>query len=67
MEHTPVKSSAMKSVGYHNGVMEITFNTGKTTSYGEVSPSLHAEFMASDSKGKFFAQKIRGQFTEKSA
>lgn len=64
MQHAEVKSQAMKSVGYHDGVMEITFNGGKTTSFHDVPAKLHEELMAAESKGKFFAQKIRGRFAE---
>lgn len=67
MEHQEIKSSAMKSVGYHDGTLEIKWNGGKVHQYHGVSPEIHQAFMAAESKGKFFAQKIRGQFKESAA
>ena len=62
MEHQPVNSSAMKSIAYEGGVLEIQWNNGKTYRY-EASPEAFQGLAAAESTGKFFGQN-RSQFKE---
>jgi hypothetical protein len=67
MEHAAHDSKAMRSTGYENGVMEVTYHSGKTYVHHGVPPELYNQFLAAESKGKFFGAHIRNQFkgTEK--
>lgn len=64
IEVQPVKSSNLKAIGYDSAssTLAVEFANG-TYHYAEVNAALFAQFEASDSKGKFFAQFIRKQFT----
>jgi hypothetical protein len=72
MERTPVKSSNVASIGYHEPTkkMEVEFHgkSGKPNMiyvhYG-IEPQMHADFMAADSIGSFYNQNIRGKFNYK--
>ena len=63
MDRQPVTSSNIKSVG-HNGAdtLEVEFNTGRVYQYKGVSRFLFNDFLGSPSKGRFFAQRIKGEF-----
>ena len=64
---TPVTSSNIKAVGYEavTGTMRVQFSAGAMWDYVGVPVSLFDEFMASSSKGRFFAMGIKGVFPEK--
>lgn len=65
VEMKEVTSSQIHSCGYchDTGTMHVRFKNksglGKLYTY-PVTPDMHNEFMAADSKGTFFGQKIRG-------
>ena len=63
---TPVESSNIKAAGYHpaTSTMRVQFNAGATWDYTGVPMSLFDEFMASHSKGRFFAIGIKGLYPE---
>lgn len=42
--------------------LQVTFRTGAVYHYSNVPPQLYEEFLAAESKGLFFNQRIRGQF-----
>lgn len=67
MDRKPVKSSTIKSIGYHleTRVLEVEFLSGKVYRYADVSPEKHAEFIAAESIGKHFGKHIRPQHTAK--
>jgi KTSC domain-containing protein len=60
----PVESSNIHSVGYHpaSSTMWVIFKDGGHYVYNGVKPKVHADFMASKSKGKFFHTQIRGKY-----
>ena len=64
IEVQPVKSSNLKAIGYDSAssTLAVEFANG-VYHYAEVDAALFAEFEASESKGQFFAQRIRKQFT----
>jgi uncharacterized protein len=62
MQRTPVQSSNVQSIGYENGVLEIQFHNGGIYQYFDVPAQIHQALMAASSKGKFFAQNIRGAY-----
>lgn len=57
-----VKSSHIHSVGYdpQNRMLLVRFKDGTGYRYQNVEPETHADFMKSESKGRFFASRIRG-------
>lgn len=72
MERTPVKSSNVASIGYHEPTkkMEVEFHgkSGKPNTIYEhhgVPSEMHADFMAADSHGKFYNENFRGKFNYK--
>jgi len=55
---TPVKSSNLVSVGWHNNVLEIEFHNGAIYQYPEVPEWVYKELLASKSHGMYFRRKI---------
>ena len=64
-QFTPVKSKNILGVAYDapTQTLSIQFADQSVYVYDHVPPQVHAELMASESKGGFFHSKIRGQFT----
>jgi hypothetical protein len=62
MQHTPVSSSNIESVGYDAGKqeLEIKFKNGGTYRYAGVDARKHAALMGAKSIGAHFHQHIRG-------
>lgn len=60
----PVSSTSLASVGYdrNSAVLEIEFLSGAVYRYTDVPEKVHREFMAAESKGRYFSQHIRGRF-----
>ncbi len=61
IDRTPVESSQIKTVGYdpESGEMDIQFKPGSVYRYRNVEQKLFDDFMAAESKGKFFGQFIK--------
>lgn len=61
IERTPVRSSALRSVGYdqEQRVLEIEFTNGAVYQYFDVPPEVHRGLMAAESHGRYFHQHIR--------
>ena len=64
LDRKPVESSDLASVGYDERrlVLEIEFRSGGIYRYHEVPKETYSGLMGSQSKGRFFAKNIRGQF-----
>ena len=62
IERTPVRSSALRSVGYdqEQRVLEIEFTGGAVYQYFDVPPEVHRGLMAAESHGRYFNQRVRG-------
>lgn len=60
-----LKSSNIHSISYNaeDQNLEVGFNSGKLYLYHNVPEELHQQFLAAESKGKFFKQNIRGKFS----
>lgn len=56
-----VESSVIKAISYdrRHEALVVTFNNGSIYKYGCVAPRTAREFVAADSKGKFFNKQIR--------
>lgn len=65
----PVKSSNIAAVGYDPGtaILTVQFSSGRTYAFEDVPPGEHNDFMASNSKGSYFANHIKNQYTGKPA
>ena len=65
VQRTPVKSSSLASVGYNEKeqVLEIEFRNSGIYRYSGVTKEFFSQFMTANSKGGFFALKIRGKFS----
>ena len=64
MERTPVNSSSIAEVGYDPATrtLEVLFHNGHIYRYFAVPPSVYDAFMASDSKGKFLNENLKGLY-----
>jgi hypothetical protein len=62
MKLTPVKSSNIAAVGYHDGALTVQFTTGATYTYPDVPEKLHQGLIDADSIGAFFQKNIRSAF-----
>ena len=62
-----VGSSVIAMLGYDDErrILEVTFHTGRVYHYLGVPPNVYLELLASDSKGKYFNQKIRPKYRAK--
>lgn len=65
LAHQPVQSSNISAIGYLASakMMEIVFKGGGKYRYHNVPPEVFNLFEASESKGKFFAARIKKQYT----
>ncbi len=61
IERTPVRSSALRSVGYdeEQQTLEIEFTNGAVYRYFDVPPEVHRGLMAAESHGRYFHQHVR--------
>lgn len=64
IQRTPVVSSSLASIGYdeREQVLEIEFRNGGIYRYSGITKEFFTQFMSANSKGRFFALKIRGRF-----
>lgn len=64
MNYIEVESSNIHSVGYENPVLHIVFkdkqgNAGAKYGYRPITEEAYRDFMAAESKGKYFSMYIR--------
>ena len=64
IERKPITSSDLASVGYDERarVLEIEFHSGGIYRYLDVPKEIFDALLAAESKGRFFAARIRNQF-----
>jgi hypothetical protein len=62
MKRDAVVSSAVRSVGYQDGTLEIEFVSGRVYQYFDVPERLYQELMRATSIGTFFNERIRDRF-----
>ena len=69
---TPVQSSNLAAIGFDGQEIHVRFKGGRVCAYGyEIKDKqgladLFEDFAAAESKGKFFAQRIRDRFQYRS-
>lgn len=61
MDHKPVESSNIESVGYDPDAkrLEVRFKGGQLWEYDDVDEATHADLLNADSVGKYFHAHIR--------
>jgi len=66
-EMNSVASSNIESIGYdkEKATLHVQFRGGGLYTYPGVEMSLYEDFFSADSKGKFFHQNIRSNFSAK--
>jgi hypothetical protein len=68
MTMEPVENShAISAMGYDqaSGTLRVTFASGGTYEYDDVTPQDYADFKNAESKGRHHAQNIRGKFSHR--
>lgn len=65
IDREAVDSSNIESIGYSpdRRVLAVEFKSGAIFHYFNVDDEFAVEFYAAESKGKFFAQRIKGKLT----
>jgi hypothetical protein len=64
MKWTPVESSTFLAAAYaeRRALLYLLFRSGEVYRYFEVPRWQYQEFLAADSKGRYFGRNIRGRF-----
>jgi hypothetical protein len=62
MNHQPVKSSHIKSIGWDNNVLEVRFKNGSIYQYHGVPRADHVALMAAKSHGAHLKSDILGKY-----
>ena len=65
MQHTPVSSSNISSVGYDpdSRTLEVAFHKSGTYAYSDVPQAEYDALMAAPSHGKYFSSNIKPRYT----
>jgi hypothetical protein len=64
VERVPVKSTAIKSVGYDPEalILQVEFGPGRVYDYHNVPAKVHAGLMAAQSKGRWIRENLYGKY-----
>jgi hypothetical protein len=62
MKRVPVTSEALRSVGYESGTLELEFADGDVYRYFAVPEAEYAQFMLSESMGRYVVENIRESY-----
>jgi hypothetical protein len=62
MQRQLVLSTAIRSVGYRAGTLELELVGGHVYRYFDVPKEVFSEFMRATSKGQFYNERIRDSF-----
>jgi KTSC domain len=64
MSWTPVESSVLQAAAYaeSRALLYLLFRSGEVYRYFDVPQGQYQEFLAADSKGRYFGRNIRGRF-----
>lgn len=58
----PVRSAALKSIGYDRGTLWVEFHKSGLYEYQDVPATVYRDFRYDGSKGSFFDRNIRGRY-----
>jgi len=59
---TPVESSTIEAIGHSGNTLRVQFKGGKLYDYSDFPSDHYNAFLASESKGKYFKDFIRGKY-----
>ena len=59
MNMIPVSSSHLRSIGYEDGILRVSFRNGRSYSYSGVPYNVFKELLNAESKGKYFEKFIK--------
>lgn len=64
IERAPVKSSQVKSIGYHpgTGLLEVEFHNGGVYRYEGVPADVHQKLIEAESVGRALGQHVKGTY-----
>ena len=64
MEHVPVTSTSIASIGYHaeSLTLEVEFTNGGLYQYLGVPPKTYEEFLTAESKGTFYNARVKNDY-----
>lgn len=62
MSMIPVRSSAIRAVGFDGYTLRVVFHNGRLYDHPGVPFSVYAALMAAMSKGGFYNRNIRGRY-----
>lgn len=62
MRMIPVSSSNLSSVGYENGTLYISFNSGGLYAYYNVPASVYQDLITASSPGSYHAEYIKNVY-----
>jgi KTSC domain len=62
VKRVPIISSAIRSAGHSNGVLEIEFSAGHLAWYMDVPVEIFRDLVRSPSPGRFFNESIKTKF-----
>ncbi len=57
-----VESSNIDSIGFEDNTLEVKFKSGATYEYLGVPEEVYVEMMNAESKGRYLAQNIKGNY-----
>lgn len=57
-------STAISFIGYQNGILILTFQSGGTYRYDNVPEGVYKEMLAAPSKGKFYHERIKDRYLQ---
>lgn len=60
--HHVAKSSNVKTIAYNGSTLRVTFKGGATYNVADVPEHVHKEFLASESKGGYYAKFIMDNY-----
>jgi hypothetical protein len=62
MTMIPVRSSAIRAIGYDGYTLAVQLKNGRICDYSGVPESVFHEFMDASSKGRYYVRRIRGRY-----
>ena len=62
MSMIPVRSSAIRAVGFDGSTLRVEFRSGRVYDHPHVPESVYRGLMSASSKGWYYSRNIRGKY-----
>ena len=62
MTLTLVNSSAIRAIGWADGILTVEFHNGRIYDHPHVPYEIYVALMQAESKGEFYSRRIRGKY-----